>query len=80
MAEQKTPSGGGGGVSGLAFIVGGLVVAVLVIAFFAYDGNFGGGEGEVDVQVETPATGGGETGGGGGNTGGGGTQGGGQGQ
>lgn len=77
MAEQKNYSGGGG-VSGLAFIVGGLVVAVLVIAFFAYNGNFGGSEGDVDVQVETPATGGGETGGD--NTGSGGNQGGGQGQ
>jgi hypothetical protein len=65
------------GSSGLAFIVGGLVVAVAVIAFFLFDGGgmfSGGGDADTNISVEAttetpetpaapaePATGGGGT-------------------
>ena len=43
-----------GGGSGLAFIVGGLVVAVAVIAYFVFDGGamFGGGDPDTNISVE----------------------------
>ena len=44
------------GGSGLAFIVGGLVVAVAVIAFFLFDGSgalFGGGDADTNISVES---------------------------
>ena len=39
---------------GLYFIVGALLVAVLVIGFFAFGGHFGGGGHKVDVTIEPP--------------------------
>jgi hypothetical protein len=52
MAEG---SNNGGGNSGLAFIVGGLLVAVLVIAFFVFSGGLPGAEKkEVNVDVNLP--------------------------
>jgi hypothetical protein len=44
--------------SGLAFIVGGLVVAVAVIAYFVFDGGamLGGGDAETNISVETTET------------------------
>ena len=40
--------------SGIAFIVGGLVVAVLVIAYFVFDGGalMGGGDADTSINVE----------------------------
>ncbi|QDH73775.1 hypothetical protein [Brevundimonas sp. M20] len=53
MAENTNSSGGGN--SGLAFIIGGLLVAVLVIAFFVFRGGLPGAEKkEVSVDVNLP--------------------------
>jgi hypothetical protein len=60
------------GSSSLAFIVGGLVVAVLVIAYFVFDGGsmMGGNDADTSINVEAtsespapaaPAEGGAET-------------------
>jgi hypothetical protein len=46
-----------GGSSGLAFIVGGLVVAVAVIAYFLLDGGATLGGGEADTNISVEATG-----------------------
>ena len=54
MAENTS---GGGGNAGLAFIVGGLVVAALVIGFIVYSNGGFGGQAEdtnVDVDVNLP--------------------------
>ena len=51
MAENS----GGGSTPVLAFIVGGLVVVVAVIAFFMYSGGLPGGEAKsVDVNIKAP--------------------------
>ena len=62
--NRGAPSPRGSGNSALYFIVGALVVAVLVIAFFMYGGNVGDGAatstppaGDTNVTVEAPATG-----------------------
>jgi hypothetical protein len=57
---EERRSGGG---APMAFIVGGLVVAVAIIAWLFTGGDFGtatttGGAGDVNVSVETPADGG----------------------
>ena len=49
MAENSGRTG-----NGLYFIVGGLVVAVLVIGFVAFGGNFGDSERKLDVTIEAP--------------------------
>lgn len=49
MAETTGNSNGG-----LYFIVGALVVAVLVIGFFAFGGSLGGGTKKLDVTIEAP--------------------------
>ena len=41
--------------SGLALIVGGLVVIVGVFLFFGTDMFRGGGDGDIDVKIEAPA-------------------------
>jgi len=49
---------GGGGNTGLALLVGALVVAVLVIAFFLFGGGFnapGSGD-DVDINIQPPQT------------------------
>jgi hypothetical protein len=51
MAEGTSNSGGN---SGLAFIVGGLVVIVAVLAFFIYSGGFSQKK-TVDVNVSASA-------------------------
>jgi hypothetical protein len=51
MAEGTSNSGGN---SGLAFIVGGLVVIVAVLAFFMYSGGFSQKK-SVDVNVSASA-------------------------
>lgn len=47
-----------GGVSFLAFIVGGLFVAVVVVALFVYGGHFGGSQapasGNLNVNIHAP--------------------------
>ncbi|WP_309646350.1 hypothetical protein [Phenylobacterium sp.] len=51
MAENS----GNGATPVLAFIVGGLIVVVAVIAFFMYSGGMGGGETKsVDVNIKAP--------------------------
>ena len=47
-------TGKSGGNSGLAFIVGGLVVVVAVIAFFVYSGGFTQKK-SIDVNVSATA-------------------------
>ena len=48
---EKSRSG-----SGMAFILGGVVVAVLVIAYFVFGGNGADtGAGDTNVNVEAPA-------------------------
>jgi hypothetical protein len=51
MAEGTSNSGGN---SGLAFIVGGLVVIVAILAFFMYSGGFSQKK-TVDVNVSASA-------------------------
>jgi hypothetical protein len=51
MAESN-----GGNTGGLYFIVGGLVVAVGVLAFIFMGGHFPGQTGKVDVKIEAPKT------------------------
>jgi hypothetical protein len=51
MAEGTSNSGGN---SGLAFIVGGLVVIVAVLAFFMYSGGFSQKK-SVDVNISASA-------------------------
>lgn len=50
MAEQARSSG-----SGIYFIVGALVVAVLVIGYFVFGGNLGRGD-KVNITIEPPKT------------------------
>ncbi|WP_168075321.1 hypothetical protein [Caulobacter sp. SSI4214] len=50
MAEETS----GGGNSGLAFIVGGLVVLVAVLAFFMFNGGFSHKK-QVDVNISASA-------------------------
>lgn len=52
MAENTNSSGGGN--SGIAFIVGGLVVVVAIVAFFMFRGGMPGTEKKVDVDVNLP--------------------------
>lgn len=54
MAEQTNVSSGSAN-GGLYFIVGALVVAVGLIAFFAFGGSFSsGGDRKIDVKIEVP--------------------------
>jgi hypothetical protein len=43
-----------GGTSALAFIVGGLVVVVAVLAFLVYGGGFGSPSKTVNLNVKAP--------------------------
>ncbi|MGE0155217.1 MAG: hypothetical protein AB7R90_21565 [Reyranellaceae bacterium] len=51
MADEAGRSGTSGG---LYFVVGALVVAVLVIGYFVFGGNPGGG-GDVNIRIDPPA-------------------------
>lgn len=51
MAESNSAGNSNGG---LYFIVGALVVAVLVIGYFAFGGSLGGSTHKLDVKIETP--------------------------
>lgn len=53
MAENNTNSGGGGN-AGLAFIVGGLLVVVAVIAWFMFGRGGMDNSRDVDVDVSLP--------------------------
>lgn len=64
MADQNNTTGSRRGSTGLAMMVGALAVAVLVIGFFVFGGSVGDGEKDVNIRVETPDTGGGNTSGG----------------
>lgn len=55
MAERESRGGSG---TVLAFIVGGLVVAVAGLGYFYFEGGSGSGiPEEVNIQVETPGGG-----------------------
>lgn len=51
MADEIHNSSSGGG--GIYFIVGALVVAVLVIGYFALGGNLGGSS-DINVRIDPP--------------------------
>lgn len=51
MAEQ---SSGSGGTPVLAFIVGGLVVVVAIVAFMMYSGRGPAANKSIDVKIEAP--------------------------
>ncbi|MBX9575781.1 MAG: hypothetical protein K2X07_09090 [Caulobacteraceae bacterium] len=53
MAEQSNSSGGGN--TGLAFIVGAVVVVLAIVAYFVFArGGMGGETKEVNVDVSLP--------------------------
>ena len=53
MAENTNSSGGGN--AGLAFIVGGLLVLVIIIAVFVFGGGLPGADKkEVNVDINVP--------------------------
>ena len=52
MAEETHTSGGGGG-TGMAFIIGALVVVVAVIAYFVFTGGMTQKK-TVDINVSAP--------------------------
>ncbi|MDF3072699.1 MAG: hypothetical protein K0S54_366 [Alphaproteobacteria bacterium] len=52
MADEINNNSSGG--SGIYFIVGALVVAVLVIGYFVLGGNFGGAGGDVNIKIDPP--------------------------
>lgn len=55
MADNINNTGGGGGNAGLAFIVGGIVVVLAVIAYFVFArGGLEPQTKEVDVDVSLP--------------------------
>jgi hypothetical protein len=49
MADDK---GGGSGFTGI--IIGALLVAVLGLGYFAYNGGFGGGGESAEIKIEAP--------------------------
>lgn len=51
MAENTSS---GGGNASLAFIVGGLLVVVAVIAFFVFSGGMPGAKKDINVDVNLP--------------------------
>lgn len=55
MADNNTNSGSGGGNTGLAFIVGGLVVVLAIVAYFVF---FRGGmepqSKAINIDVDLP--------------------------
>lgn len=52
MADEinNNPRSGGG----IYFIVGGLVVAVLVIGYFVFGGQLGGSSSDINVKIDPP--------------------------
>ena len=55
MADNINNTSGGGGNTGLAFIVGAIVVVLAVIAFFVFGrGGMDGVPEQVDVNVDVP--------------------------
>ena len=56
LKERIMAEGSSGGNSGIAFIVGGLVVVVAVLAAIVFMGGIpGGGSKKVDVNISAPA-------------------------
>lgn len=53
MADNINNTGGGSGNTGLAFIVGAVVVVLAVIAYFVF-ARGGGAPEQVDVNVDVP--------------------------
>ena len=54
MAEGNTGNTSGGGNMGLAFIVGGLLVVVVIIAFFVFGRGMSDTTKDIDVDVNLP--------------------------
>ncbi len=55
MSDQSNNTGGnGGGNAGLAFIVGGVVVVLAIVAYFVFAGGMGTQNKQVDVDVNLP--------------------------
>lgn len=54
MADNINNTGGGSGNTGLAFIVGAVVVVLAVIAWFVFARGGGGVPEQVDVNVDVP--------------------------
>jgi len=55
MSDQSNNTGGnGGGNAGLAFIVGGVVVVLAIVAYFVFTGGMGTQDKNVDVDVNLP--------------------------
>lgn len=56
MSDQSNNSGnnGGGGNAGLAFIVGGIVVVLAIVAYFVFSGGMGTQKKDVNVDVNLP--------------------------
>tara|TARA_R110002051_G_scaffold290950_1_gene354775 strand:+ start:292 stop:555 length:264 start_codon:yes stop_codon:yes gene_type:complete len=53
MTDNNSNSGGGGGNAGLAFIVGGIVVVLAIVAYFVFSGASPEPK-QVDVDVSLP--------------------------
>lgn len=51
MAEDKS-----GSSTGLAFIVGGLVVVVAILGYLFLGGHFDGGDKDINIKLEAPKT------------------------
>lgn len=54
MADNINNTGGGSGNTGLAFIVGAIVVVLAVIAWFVFARGGGSVPEQVDVNVDVP--------------------------
>lgn len=50
MAEQSS----GGGNAGLAFIVGGVVVVLAIVAWFVFGGGMAPQKKDIDVSIDAP--------------------------
>jgi len=54
LADNINNTGGGGGNTGLAFIVGAVVVVLAIVAWFVFARGGTGAPEQVDVNVDVP--------------------------
>lgn len=54
MADNINNTGSGGGNAGLAFIVGGIVVVLAVVAYFVFARGGAGESKDINVDVKLP--------------------------
>ena len=54
MADNINNSGGGGGNAGLAFIVGGIVVVLAIVAYFVFARGGAPETKDINVDVDLP--------------------------